>query len=539
MVNKLTTRAIPESGSIEDLFNVINHLKKQNEHNKLLNLTREGLHKFPNNDLLFVEFCLALEENKMASEAIDSLRSGLKLNQESNPISGTLIGMLFRTRRYAEMKIEINKYIEKLRKKNINNANIHNIVTTLTSICLHSMYMDDFSDNDRWAIHSKFGQIMSKNMIKIYGMDNAKKIKSIGFVSNQLYKNHPVGRFSTKLIRELSANGYMIYIYHNTLRDHNSFVAVEEEFINTNVTIRKISSDNPVGSAQIVRADKVNLLIDLAGCTEGNALAMFACRPAPIQASWIGYPGHPGIKEIDFFLSDNFCSPFNGLHPKEMTKKIYRFKRFFTCYEAPHVNGGDTPPIESNGIVSFGSFNNIDKISKETIRVWSAVLNATPNSILALKFFKKTEHQLEEIKKLFSILGVDDSRIKIMPKSSSLAETLLSYDEIDIALDTFPYNGMTTTCDALWMGVPVITHYGTSHVSCASSSILQSIGAPELIAEDWDSFVEKTKNLASDIKRLKFYKKNLRRMMLRSEVCDEKDMAIHFGDFVSSLEIKK
>ena len=532
--------SIPTESSPEEALKVIKVLKENGENEKSLNLTREALAKYPNNELIFIEFCLAVEAHISPDEAIKAIRKGISISPKSEPLKGTLLGILFRIKNFKDADKEIDKFIAEIFRKHPNEFNIHNAQTMLTSICFNSMYRDDISDHDKWILHKKFGDFLTKVMPKIENSSEPlKTVKRIGFVSNQLFRNHPVGRFSIDFIQELSKKEYEIYIYHNTSNDHEAYSSVEKQFSDFTIKIRKISSEQPVSSAKIVKDDKIDLLIDLSGCTEGNMLPMFSCRPAPIQLSWVGYPGHPGIKEIDYFLSDKICSPNTQATPTDLIEKIYRYDRFFTSYGGSNIQSSFEIPAETKNNISFGSFNNIDKISRSTIKNWAAVLRAVPNSTISLKFFKSTKHQIDFITETFVSLGIDQSRIMIMPKSSTIEDTLRSYDELDIALDTFPYNGMTTTCDALWMGVPVVTCYGTTHVSCASSSILHSIGASELVANDWKNFVKISKDLASDIQRIKFYKKNLRKMMLNSDICDHKGMISHFEKFIEFTTMGK
>jgi len=278
--------------------------------------------------------------------------------------------------------------------------------------------------------------------------------------------------------------------------------------------------DDDTAAAQI-RADGLDLLVDLAGHTAGHRLLLFARRPAPVQATWIGYPNTTGLDAIDCRLTDAICDP-PGETDSFYSEKLVRLPANFSCYEpdptAPEVN---PLPAPAPGAVTFGCFNNFAKVTPEVIALWTRLLCALPKSRLLLKSRGLGDSSVaERVLSAFAAAGVAPDRVTLNGQELSVADHLGLYHGVDIALDPFPYNGTTTTCEALWMGVPVITLAGHCHAARVGASLLTHTGLGEWIAPSPDAYLSLAVAAANDLPRLTKLRQALREQVRRSPLCD-------------------
>src|SRR6185369_4920000 len=230
-------------------------------------------------------------------------------------------------------------------------------------------------------------------------------------------------------------------------------------------------------AARIIARDGIDILIDLAGHTSGNRLPLLARKPAPLQGTWLGYPDTTGLPELDFRITDRFADP-PGATERFHSERLVRLPRSFSCYLPP----SSAPPVAAlpalaAGRVTFGSFNNLAKVAPEVISLWARVLLALPGSRLLMKCKPLADPEIcARLRAGFEREGVAAERVELHPGNASAGDHLAQYHRVDIALDTFPYHGTTTSCEALWMGVPVVTLAGTRHASRTGVSILSNCG---------------------------------------------------------------
>jgi len=289
---------------------------------------------------------------------------------------------------------------------------------------------------------------------------------------------------------------------------------------------RQIAGMNNHQVAEQVRKDAIDILIDLSGHTSGNRLLVFARKPAPVQISYLGYPGTTGLSAIDYRLTDCFADP-PGLTEHLHAEKLHRLSRTNWCFAAPE----DAPPVQPppascRDHVTFGSFNNFAKVTDEVLQSWWTILRHVPRSRLLLKCaIFETKRVCEQVTGIFTAQGIEPGRLELQGWQPDHAMHLTLYNEMDIALDTFPYNGTTTTCDALWMGVPVITLAGPAHASRVGMSLMSSIGLSETIATTTVEYVGLAVALAQDQDRLKTIRLGLRDRMRRSPLMDAERFA--------------
>lgn len=269
--------------------------------------------------------------------------------------------------------------------------------------------------------------------------------------------------------------------------------------------------------SRLIRNKGIDILVDLSGHTAHNRLTLFAHKPAPVQVSWLGFPGPTGLSAIDFRITDHAADPLPG-----GSENLIRLPSTAWCFEplsgSPPVA---TLPAIANGYVTFGCLSHISKISPLCMEMWALILNLCPNSRLILKSssFRSSEVMLR-FKNWFFDLGIDGDRIDFLPDTKEPLDHILTYNHIDIALDTFPYTGTTTTCEALWMGVPVVSLCGQHHISRVGHSLLNSLGAGGLSVATAEEYVATAVDLASDVERLAGARADLRQQMQSSAIMD-------------------
>jgi predicted O-linked N-acetylglucosamine transferase (SPINDLY family) len=278
----------------------------------------------------------------------------------------------------------------------------------------------------------------------------------------------------------------------------------------------------------LIEADGIDVLVDLAGHTAGNRLPVFAMRAAPLQISYLGYPNTTGLKAMDYRITDSHADP-PGMTESLHSERLLRLNPCAWCYAAPDAAQVNPPPARSSGAVTFGSFNALSKLSDVTVSLWSRILHEVPDARLFLKARGLANAGARRLTlERFARHGISADRVQLLPFDSSLAAHFLRYHEIDIALDTFPYHGTTTTCEALWMGVPVLTLAGSTHVSRVGVSLLHNAGIPELIASSADEYLALARRLAGDSALRAGIRANLRQRVSNSVLCDAAGFARRF-----------
>lgn len=338
----------------------------------------------------------------------------------------------------------------------------------------------------------------------------------IGYVSPDFHE-HSVARFMEPVLRHHDKTRFEITCYSDTSRADETtrrLKAFTDHWNNT-------SALDHAQLDALVSRDEIDILVDLAGHTAHNRLPVFARKPAPLQLTWLGYPNTTGLSTMDYRLTDATADT-EGITDKWHSEKLVRMPHGFLCFEMPdQAVSASEPPSFSNGFITFGSFNNLAKTTPEVIRTWSKLLHRCPGTRLALKSRatgdSATRHHLQQ---QFSNAGVDTDRIIFMTPQPQRMEHLATYRRIDIALDTFPYNGTTTSCEALWMGVPVITFTGRVHAARVGASLLHQLGLSELVASDQESYIEVAAELAENKNRLGLLHRELRDIMRSSALCN-------------------
>lgn len=338
----------------------------------------------------------------------------------------------------------------------------------------------------------------------------------VGYVSPD-FRTHSVAWFIAGPLAHHDRTAYDIYCYANVEKPDGT----TEKLRGLDVAWRNIYGVSDDDACKMIRDDGIDILVDLAGHTAGNRLTLFARYPAPVQVTWLGYPNTAGVPAVDYRLTDAWADPA-GLTEAWHTEQLVRLPRGFLCYSpSPDVPAVSVSPCRERGTITFGSFNALAKLSPAVVTAWSAILRAVPGSRLILKSAALLEETTRtSIAGQFAACGIEPERIVLHALLLDRGDHLRLYGEIDVALDTFPYNGTTTTCEALWMGVPVITLAGGLHAGRVGVSLLSQVGLEEFIAGDMDEYVRIAVSLASDPTRLAALRQGLREQMRASTLCD-------------------
>lgn len=316
----------------------------------------------------------------------------------------------------------------------------------------------------------------------------------LAFLSPDL-RAHSVAYFLEPILRHLDRTRFEIVLYH----DHAVIDPVSARLHDLADGWRHVASQpHTVVGAQI-RADAPDVLIDLAGHTGFNRLALLAQRLAPVQISYLGYPNTTGLSEMDFRLVDAVTDPA-GSADALATETLVRFAPTAWVYQPPAASPAiSQPAADPARPLTFGSFNNLDKLSPQTVALWARVLQAAPGAHLFLKGSGLShEAARASVRSRFEQAGLAGDRLIFAEKTATLGEHLAAYSQVDVALDTFPYHGTTTTCEALWMGRPVVTRLGDRHASRVGASLLTAIECPQWIAESDEAYVDTAVRLLHD-----------------------------------------
>lgn len=391
----------------------------------------------------------------------------------------------------------------------------------------------NFSPDDARAFQDEFKKFYED--IKPYPKKfyEHEKIR-VGFISGDFHL-HPVMNWSWPLVTRLDKNLFETYCYSNDrTRDKIN------KYLRTSIhNWRNIYPLTDEAAAKLIRDDEIDILFDLSGHTKGHRIGVSVYHPASVQVVGVGDMFSSGMKCFDYFLSDVYCAGNAEAMSKYFNEKIIKLPHSHICYEPTSSLGAvkDAPCLKK-GYVTFGCFNQFHKLNDFILGAWKRILDAVPNSRLILKNkICGIDGGKEFVSKRLKNLGFDLARVEMRPFSEIY---LTEYGDVDIALDTFPYTGGVTTCEALFMGVPVVSLYGDRHGTRFGLSILNNIGIGELAVASYDEYVGRAVMLASDWELLAILRKNLRVMMKKSPLMDSAGYIREVGQaFIDVLDIER
>lgn len=391
---------------------------------------------------------------------------------------------------------------------------------------LNLHYLAGVTREQLWAEHREFAAALGETPARVFAnsAEPDRRLR-IAFLSPDL-RNHSVAFFLAPLLRHLDRKQFEVVLYH----DHYQLDATSERLRSLADVWRKIGGLPAETVERIVRTDAPDVLIDLAGHTGGNRLPLLARRLAPVQITYLGYPDTTGLAAIDGRLVDEVTDPV-GVADEFAAEKLVRFAPTAWAYAPPTgVAEPASPPSVLTGRVTFGCFNNFAKVSEETLHGWAQVLAAVPGSRLLLKGHGLADPALRgNILRQLAVLGTIGDRVELIERLPTIEAHLAAYARVDVALDTFPYHGTTTTCEALWMGVPVVTLAGDRHAARVGVSLLTAAGHPEWIARDWADYARIAATLAEDWAERSQLRQTLRAELRRSPLLDHSGQAARFS----------
>ena len=355
-------------------------------------------------------------------------------------------------------------------------------------------------------------QPLKKFIVPYANNRDAERKLRIGYVSPDFYL-HVIGRVMLPLLAEHDRGNFQIYCYSSVQRPDS----MTEQLSARADVWRDIMSLKNRQAAQMIRDDEIDILVDLSLHSSDNRLLIFARKPAPVQVSWLGYPGSTGMDAMDYRLTDSYVDP-PGMFDAYYCEESIRLPDAHLCYyPLTSVAPSAELPANKTGGVTFGSLNNFCKVNDEILNLWAKLLAAVPDSRLLIKAPQGPAHR--RVLDTLSRENISTERVEFLDRLDE-TEFWNIYQRIDIGLDTWPYNGFMTSMDCLWMGVPVVSLSGKMAVGRGGVSILTNVGLPELIAQTQEEYIQIAVKLASDLPRLSQFHSTLRRRIQASSLMD-------------------
>jgi len=383
--------------------------------------------------------------------------------------------------------------------------------------CHRSRNLEEARKYGRMVARKAVGRIPARQ----FGTAKPDRLR-VGIVSGDL-RNHPVCFFLENVLTQIDPARIELIAYPTGYKTDEQTSRIRPCFC----AWKPLAGLSDEAAAHLIHADGIHLLLDLSGHTAQNRLPLFAWKPAPVQVSWLGCQTTTGVAEMDYMLGDPYVTP-----PEEewqFTETIWRMPEIYCCFSPPHypLEVGPLPSLSSN-YITFGNFNNLTKMNDAVVSLWAKIIQAIPSSRLLLKANQLNTISIREVtRKRFVDYGISPDRI-LLEGSSPRGKYLEAYNRVDIALDPFPYPGVTTSVEGLWMGVPVISRRGSCYISRVGESIAKNIGMAEWNAADDDDYVAKAVAHTTNLDRLANLRSTLRRQVLASPLFNAPRFARHF-----------
>lgn len=400
-----------------------------------------------------------------------------------------------------------------------------------SNLLLAAQYDPDQTPERLFHLHriwdSRHGVPHRVSLPKFQNQPDPDRRLRVGFISPDL-GNHPVGYFALGLFQHLPKDQIDVAVYSDRFVD-----GLGKRLREVVKTWRNVASLTDEELCDLVREDKIDILFDLAGHT-GKRLLVFARQAVPLQVTWAGYVGTTGLQSMDYLLSDTYSTRMG--EEAFYSEKILRMPDGWVSYTPPEYAPDVAPlPLVRNGFATFASFNHLAKINDRVVALWARILSEVADAKLLLKYRGvDNEDNARRLKSMFWKYGIGPERL-ILEGRSPHSDLLQRYNDVDIALDPFPYSGGLTTLEALWMGVPVISLPGTTFASRHSLSHLSVLGHPEWIASTGEDYVRLAVQLAGDPERLSTLRSGLRETMAASPICDGSTFATAFNELLRSI----
>lgn len=553
----IITKKFPNYGQGFNILGLI--LSSQGRKNEAISAFRMFINIEPNNDIAYFNLALSLKDINNFDEAIKNYKEAILINPNNIDTFLNLGLLLLEVGNLKEsahcfniaISLEPNcakaysylgsvlKDLESLDaaiecfKKAISLDS--NFTEAYSNLLFNLNYSDSFKIDDSLEIAKKYGDTvsaMSKPKFNTWEIKSDQIKLRIGFVSGD-FRNHPVGYFIEGLFKYIDKNLFEIIAFPTTSKSDELTDRIKPLFTEW-LPIFRLSDIN---AAEFIHSKSINILVDLSGHSSYNRLHVFSYKPAPIQISWLGYFNTTGIPEMDYFIGDPYLSPKCENH--YFTETIWNLPDTWLCMNPPKkIITISTLPALKNGYITFGCFGNLTKINNRVIKIWAKILIKIPSSKLFLKSKQFNDASLiNKIENEFYFLGIRKERL-ILESPSSSDEYFNSYNKIDIVLDTFPYPGGTTSVDAIWMGVPVLTLKGDRFLSHLGESIAYNSDQENWIANDEKDYINKAITYSSNLKYLSELKNTLRTSVLKTPLFDTKRFVKNFEIMLIEMSMK-
>ena len=511
----------------EDLVSATNDFQKSYLKEKEIKESLQGFKNFINASIRLFDF---ENSEKNHQNSIFYFENALNFFEQNKNYLGkeeSILVLLTRVHKRLNNLDKVRFYLGEL---------INNKFHSPQNICNY-IYYNCFSKDWSQLEFLRYGKLLQQNL-PIYPKNKLissnyfknKKIK-IGFLSSDIINNHSVTYFLKTVINNYDKNNFQIYLYLNNKKIYND--ETTQFFIDNVDNSHNISDLNDIDAINLIRNDKIDILIDLMGITSDSRLQIIKNRVASKQILWCGYCNTTGVDEMDFIIADK-----NLIYESEHNlyrEKILYLPNIWNCHSGINFKRSfNEAPSTQNNNITFGSFNNFNKISDNVIKTWSEILKTVKNSKLILKSSSPT--MKSSLSNKFEKENVLES-IEFEPHVKNFDEHMRHYKKIDIALDTFPYNGVTTSFEAIWMGVPVLTMQGYNFNSRCGESINKNLNLNCLIAKDEQDYILKAKEFSNYDKLSKIRKKIFDDAFL-SPLFDEKNFSKDFFNLLKSVHSK-
>jgi predicted O-linked N-acetylglucosamine transferase (SPINDLY family) len=388
-------------------------------------------------------------------------------------------------------------------------------------------YLEGVPPSEVLAEAMVYGRMLEQSAPPQPGHNNVvdpERTLRVGLVSGDLGA-HSVGFFLEAVLAQIDPKEIELYAYETAKRNDEVNARLRQHVGNWRDAGEKLLDDDAL--TQLIREDGIDILVDLNGYTAHGRLPVFARKPAPVQVSWLGYLGTTGLKAIDYVLADPWALPVG--EESQFTETPWRLPETYICFTPPPIDLEVGPlPALANGHVTFGCFNNLAKVTDRVIACWARILHAVPGSRLYVKNKQLSAADTRTtVAARFVRHGITADRLIMEGQLATREEHLRAHQRIDIALDPFPYPGITTTVEALWMGVATLTLRGDRFIRHQGETILHNAGLPDWIAADEDDYVAKAVTYAADLEALAALRAQLRPRLLASPLCDAPRFARH------------
>ena len=450
-------------------------------------------------------------------DTLDYLEKYLQIGNDSPDISANIAQAYFATLNF-DKGLE---YFERTIKDNFSEKNY-------AKYLFSTLYLEDFNKNKYFNLSSKFSKLLNKKKLSTYKVDLKNNDLIIGFVSGD-FREHAVSYQITGLIRELRKfHDLKLFAYYNNSYEDNKTKELKSYFYKFE-NIFNINDDELIN--KIVN-DKVNILIDLSGYSSLNRLSVFTAKPAPVQITAFGFLKTTGLEEIDYILLDENIL----IDEDDFKEKVLKIKEIWSTLDTTNICfKTEELPQKINKYITFGAFNNFNKLNEKTLKLWSEILRNVPESKILFNNYSYEDSKVRDF--LYSVFKKNNvNKNKILIENGGNREKILKdYNKIDILLDTYPYGGGTTSLEAAWMCVPILTISGKSFVSRGATSVNQSLGMSEWNCNNDNEYLEKAIKFSNDVNLLKKIKFELIVKRKNNKIFDNAFYAKNFYSLIKEV----